>query len=279
MSSRTKTATSSPPAAPAIARLALTKGTALHRQLLLVLREQIFRGDFEPSGLMPTEEALCTKFGVSRITVRRALSDLAALGLVERRPAVGTFACPGGFVERALPSLGVIDALAKSARETQVQVLEVNRTEAPRDVSSLLRLEPGERAVHAARLRSVDDVPVMLTDAWVPAALGRDVTAAALRKRALYEILMDQIQFGRVVQELRATSADRRQADLLQLEVGAPVLKLVRVMHDSESNPVLHLTVWLSSETSRILMDIPGETVNTLSGGQFVHDVRPRTGK
>ena len=66
-------------------------GTALHRQLFLVLRDEITRSVFAATGALPKEEALCERFGVSRITVRRALADLAALGLVERRHGRGTF--------------------------------------------------------------------------------------------------------------------------------------------------------------------------------------------
>ncbi|HZF84546.1 MAG TPA: GntR family transcriptional regulator, partial [Burkholderiaceae bacterium] len=162
-----------------------TPGTALHRQLFMVLRDEIVRGEYA-SGLLPKEEALCERFGVSRITVRRALADLAAQGLVERRHGRGTFVRSDRLpLARARPSLSLIDSLRQAAIDTQVQVLKVEQTEPPLDVAALLQLAPGEKAVHALRLRSIDGTPVMLTDAWVPARLGRQVTAATLRKQAL----------------------------------------------------------------------------------------------
>ena len=69
----------------------LAKGTPLHRQLFLTLRDQVSRGVFAPGSPLPKEETLCENFGVSRITVRRALADLAALGLLEKRHGLGTF--------------------------------------------------------------------------------------------------------------------------------------------------------------------------------------------
>jgi GntR family transcriptional regulator len=251
------------------------KGVSLHRQLFLVLREQIIRGTYEPGSALPTEEGLCEHFGVSRITVRRTLADLAALGLVERRHGLGTFVRRDLPPPRPIPSLGLLDALRKSALETEVEVLDVKEELPPREVSSSLRLSPGERAVHALRVRSIEAVPVMLTDAWVPLRLRKRVTASTLRRSALYEILMSQgIKFGRVVQEITAAVAGPQHAQVLKIEVGAPMLKLVRVMHDADAQPVLHISVYLSPERSRILMDIPGDTVNTLSAGQFVHDIR-----
>ncbi len=252
-----------------------SKGTSLHRQLFLVLREEISRGLFGATGALPKEESLCERFEVSRITVRRALADLAALGLVERRHGLGTFVKPGLTLTRELPHLSVIDGLHKAATDTDVKVLEVSHSVPPPDVSMLLRLDDSSSAVHALRLRSIRGTPVMLTDAWVPERFAAMVSVAALRKRALYEILIDQgVRFGRVVQEITAVVADPVRAKLLQTESGGPLLKLVRVMHDTDALPVQYLTAYLVPEHSRILMNIPVESVNTLSAGQFAYDVR-----
>lgn len=252
-------------------------GTSLHRQLFVVLRDEILRGVFT-TGLLPKEETLCERFGVSRITVRRALADLAAQGLVERRHGRGTFVRTDQLpLVRERPSLTLIDSLRQAAIDTQVQVLQVENTVAPRDVAAMLQLAPGEKAVHALRLRSIGDTPVMLTDAWVPADLGKRVTIHSLRQKALYEILLEQgLKFGRVIQEITAEVSDPVRARLLQTEVGMPLLKIVRVIHDLQARPVQFITVTMTPERSRILMDIPGSTVNTLSAGQFVHEVQAK---
>lgn len=252
-----------------------SKGTSLHRQLFLVLRDEISRGLFGATGALPKEEALCERFGVSRITVRRALADLAALGLVERRHGLGTFVSQDFSLARELPNLSLIDELLKTAMTTEVKVIEVTQGEPPADVFTLLKLEQAGKAVHAVRLRSIRGMPVMLTEAWVPASFATQVSVAALRERALYEILMAQgVRFGRVVQEITAVVADPVRAGHLRTESGGPLLKLVRVMHDVDARPVLHLTAYLPPERSRILMEIPAESVNTLSAGQFVYDLQ-----
>src|SRR5207245_251357 len=92
-------------------------------------------------------------------------------------------------------------------------------------------------------------------------------------KRPLYEILLAQgVVLGRVVQELSAVIADPTRAERLAVEVGSPLMKLVRLLHGRDAQPVQYLEVYLSSERSRFLMDIPADHVNTLSAGQIVHD-------
>lgn len=253
--------------------LSAAKGIALHRQIFLVLRDEISRGVYA-DGALPKEESLCERFGVSRITVRRGLNDLAAIGIVERRHGRGTFVLGGPSQARPGPSLGIIDGLRQTAMETVVQVLEVMQGEPPPEVAKLLQLSAGDRAVHALRLRlNHSGEPAMLTDAWVPAALGRRVTEAALKKKALYEILIAQgVEFGRTVQETTAMANDPQRAALLRTEVGAPLLKMVRLMHDLDARPVLHLTAYIPADRARILMEIPGASINTLSAGQIIFD-------
>lgn len=251
-------------------------GTALHRQLFMVLRDQITRGLYQAGDLIPKEDDLCARFGVSRITVRRAVTDLEQLGLVEKRPGRGTFvrADPRGM--RPTATLGLIGALAKQARDTDVQVLSVETATVPPAIALQLGLAADARAVHASRLRSADGVPLMVTEAWVPENIGRHVTAAALKKRALFEILLAEgVKFGRVVQEVTAVAADPYYAGLLQTDVATPLLRMTRLLYDVADQPVQHLTIHVSSQRSRILMDVPAGSINTLSAGHITHDLLP----
>src|SRR5882672_1769335 len=120
------------------------KGTSLHRQVFLVLRDQIGRGALVPGSVLPKEEALCERFGVSRITVRRALADLAAQGLVERRQGIGTFVRHDLPQPRERPSLSYIEGLRKTVVETQVTVLRVGQEDPPLEVAEWFQLGGAE---------------------------------------------------------------------------------------------------------------------------------------
>ena len=115
----------------------------------------------------------------------------------------------------------------------------------------------------------------MLTEAWIPERLGSRITEAALHKRPLYQILLDQgVRFGHVIQEISAEAADPWRASVLQTTVSAPLIRMTRLMYDPKDQPVQHLTAYMVPERSRILMDISSDKIDTLSAGHIAHDLR-----
>jgi GntR family transcriptional regulator len=218
---------------------------------------------------------LCEQFGVSRVTVRRALADLQAQGYVQALQGRGSFVRDRLPAARPALNLNMLESLELMARETEVQVLSVTAEVPPEPVRALLQLSPGQRAVRAQRLRKSGEVPLILNDVWVAESLGRKVTAAALKRQALYEILMAQgVRFGRVIQEISAEAADPYRARLLGVLVSSPLIRMTRLLHDQDDRPILHLTGLMTPERSRVVMEISSEQLNTLSAGHIAHDPR-----
>jgi len=232
------------------------------------------RGVFKAGETLPKEDQLCERFAVSKITVRRALADLAAQSLIERRQGTAARVSSHVSVERSRPMLGLIESLQRTAVETDVLVLEVNHAVPNPEVAALLRLGDGAKAVHSLRLRSPKGgPPSQLIEAWVPLPLGRKITVASLNKKPLYEILTAEgIRFGRVVQEIGGVIADPVRAGLLKMDVGLPLIRLFRLVHDENDRPVQLFETYLAADRARLLMEIPGSAINTFGAGQVVHD-------
>ena len=270
-------AASAPPSATAgPRRLPRNSGTALHRQIFLVLRDQILRGFYAPGATLPAEEELGAHFGVSRITVRRALGDLQQLGLVDR------FAGRGTFVSALLPKSApfaqqtLLEALQQVGRDTQVQVLAVRTAVPPTPVALQMHLRSDEPAVYTARLRHMDNIPLMVLDAWVPLHLGQDLTAELLARQPLYTLLMAQgLTFTRFIDEVTAVTADPELAGLLSTEIGMPLLRITRMVYDQHDRPVEHVTVHLSPQRSRILLNVPTDSGQSSLMSRIVHDMAP----
>lgn len=229
------------------------------------------RGVYGSGALLPTEVELCKLFGVSAITVRRALGDLKSAGLVERFQGRGT------FVSEKLPkspfeAANLLDALKRQGEETQVKVLELRIAVPPAHVALQMQLHSGAQALFAARLRHVRSEPRMVTEAWVPLHLGRDVTAKRLREKPLFEILMSKgVVFSRVVEEITAVAANPMHAEQLQTGIGVPLLRMTRLMYDKDDHPVELLTVYLNPERSRVLLNVPPLEVQQGVASRIVH--------
>ena len=120
--------------------LSTEAGVPLHRQLFLVLHDEIDRGVIAPGDALPTEQTLCGQFGVSRITVRRALADLADQGYIERRQGVGSFVREHAPSEPVSAGRSYMDGLRQTQFETEVDVVELDTRRPPRPVAEALEL-------------------------------------------------------------------------------------------------------------------------------------------
>lgn len=253
--------------------LTRTKGTALHRQIFLVLKDGIAQGTYAPGTALPKEEALVQLFGVARATVRRALADLEAEGLVQRRHGSGTYVTDNLTTGANLSALSFIDELKHTAQSTDVRVVTLETIAPPPGINAFLRIPRPGRVVHAVRVRVASDTPLMITEAWVPADIGKDITTAALKRSPMYALLNAMgVRFGRVVQEISAESADPYRAKLLECDLSTALIRMSRVMHDHTGRPVMYVTAHLTPRYSRILMEVPGDAIDTLSAGHIIHD-------
>jgi GntR family transcriptional regulator len=261
------------------ARAAVTAGAGvpLHRQLFLVLHDEIARGALAAGDPLPTEQLLCEQFGVSRITVRRALADLADAGVIERRQGVGSFVRDRPQ-ERRIPAGGsFMDGLRKTELQTDVDVIELDIRNMPAPFADQLGTERGLHVVRLRRERRTSE-PLMITQAWLPEALSGTVTAEALTHAPLYRLLADAgVELDRVEHEITAEVAGPRNAQLLDVAIGAALMRVNRLAF-AGGKPHHALSILLSPNRSRILLAQTGAELDAGDGLSIAHDVRGPVG-
>jgi GntR family transcriptional regulator len=256
-------------------RVSASAGVPLHRQLFLVLHDEIDRGVLAPGDALPTEQTLCDQFGVSRITVRRALADLAEQGYIERRHGIGSFV--RAHAPADLPAAGgsYMDGLRQAQFETEVDVLELDsHRRAPRVVADAL--ETSGELLHVVRVRRQRRTgePLMVTEAWLPPELADHLTEAALRRKPLYELLSSVgIVVERMRHEITAEIAGPRHAGMLDTAIGAALLRVNRLAFVAD-HPHHYLSILLSPNRSRVLMNQSAVELETGDGLAIAHDVR-----
>ena len=160
-----------------------TKGALLHHQLYVLLKEQILSGGYRPGDLLPTQDALCRQFSISRITVRRALADLANEGLVRNRQGVGAFV--GTIKTNHGPDFSFIGDMRRAMKETTMQILRLEVQQCPTAIARSLRLPDQHEALHVLRTRSNRAHPVTLLDGWIPLQFATAKTATPLENTSL----------------------------------------------------------------------------------------------
>ncbi|MDM2350157.1 GntR family transcriptional regulator [Mycobacteroides abscessus] len=245
-------------------------GVPLHRQLFLVLHDEISRGTLQPGQALPTEKSLCEQFGVSRITVRRALTDLAEEGFIERQRGVGSFVRQG-FPATRRPAGNQRDMMRQAQFESAVEVIDLQLRSAPAAIGEALG--HGEK-VHVVRLRRERRThePLMITEAWLPPQLADLITPTALSTFPLYDLLdRAGIEFDRIDSEFTAELAGPVNARLLGVPVSSALIRVNRLAY-THGTPHHYLSITMSPTRSRVLVN--NACTDSLDSVAFAHDVR-----
>jgi GntR family transcriptional regulator len=207
--------------------LDLQSALPLYAQVKQLLVRQIRAGQYPPHALLPAERELMEHLGVSRITVRRALNDLADEGLIYRKSGRGTYVAAEPIVETVTELVGHLEELQRRNLHPQVSMLEEGMRAAPPEVSAALGAPPG--VYFARRLIRVDGAPLLLLDLCLPADLGIVWAGFALTEVPVHALLERQgLVPDSAEQRVGARAAQAREAELLGVEAGAPVLEVVR---------------------------------------------------
>lgn len=216
----------------------------LYHRLYVILRERIISGVYRNGKTLPTENALMEAFGVSRITARRALNDLAAEGLVVRARGRGTIVSyEHAAAMVGSPVLASIDGLMANlsviGHGTTVNVRTLEYIRAGDYVAGQLQISPDTTVQHVSRVRYLHKLPFSYSQSYLLESIGQSFSQQDLLSHSLIELILRAgVQIERVQQSITCTLADDVSASLLQTNVGSPLLKLRRVFIDDNDRPV-----------------------------------------
>ena len=215
----------------------------LYHQLMQRIRGDIERGVYPTGSRIPPEHELEKLYQVSRVTVRRALSELTSEGLLERKQGKGTFvATPrGGLPLKNLHSFH--DSCKLNRVKPSIDVIHVRETEAGAEAAEGLNISRGSRVLEILRVCRADGVPVVLERnhfsmayAWLQ---DQDLSGS------LYNILREYgVEPKPALHDVSLRFADRDEAELLETEEGTPLICLHEVIYDQRGRP-LHTNIQL----------------------------------
>ena len=213
-----------------------------YHQIYLVLRDQLLAGRFAANLPMPGELELAGQFGVSRVTIRSALDRLVTENLIERFRGRGTFprAPAKSMATGARPKMsGLFDNLVALGLKTTARVLEFVLIKAPSDVAEALRIAPAGTVQHAIRVRSYNGGPVSHITTYVPEHLARGFGRRELAAKPMLTLLeASGVKVASADQSMSARLADANVAQWLEVDLGAPLIAVSRLVYDKAGQPV-----------------------------------------
>jgi len=218
----------------------------LYHKVYLLLKQRLEAEHYLTSASMPGENALAQEFGVSRLTIRRALDALQAEGLVERVQGRGTFATPRRTKAADQLSGSEIDTLmshlADMGMHTKVRLVEVKIEKIYGVVAHRMNLAEGESVHRSLRIRSYDGLPFSYLTTYVPADIGQKITKRDLGSKPLLAIFKALgIQVSGAQQSISAVLADPQSAAALDVPIGSALLNIRRLVRDADGRPVEYL--------------------------------------
>ena len=220
--------------APAVMRPDRRRPEPLWHQVEHSLRSAIESGTWASGARIPGEDQLSVMLGVSRITVRHALANLQAAGVLRREHGRGTFVRATRLVAstRALTSFS--EEMTTLGFDVSTQVLDVRRLPATDRVAAALEIAAGTSVVRLRRLRFGSRQPIGLQTAHLRLDRVPGLGVAELGDASLYRLLRERygIQPAWAEEIYRVGEASRRDADLLGIERGNAVFMVERITSD-----------------------------------------------
>lgn len=241
-----------------MARFRLELGPVpLHHQVYLHLKAALDRGEWTPGDRLPPERELAVQYGCSLITVRRALTELAREGRLERTRGRGTFVLRRRIERDLAGTMSFTEEMQTRGLDPQTKLIGARPESAGEAVAHALHLEPGSPTLYLERLRLADGEPLLLEQVHLPAERFPGLLASDLEHGSLYELLTER--YGtpvvRAREALEPVLLRAREARLLGRPVRSPALLIEGIAFSADGHPVEFARTYVRGDRTRYYVE------------------------
>ncbi len=208
----------------------------LYAQTADALRARIAQKVWKQGDRLPSESELCREFGVSSITVRRAIGMLVAEGLLIRMQGKGTFASGDHTLILGPPQLtSFTQDIEQRGWRSSARVVSVSFVPASAVVATKLGITESAPAIVIKRVRLADGAPVAIQAAHLPSLFLPGLERYDFSRESLYRVLERsyEVKPANAAETYRASTVGEEEAELLEVPVGSPAFRVERVTSDA----------------------------------------------
>ena len=211
--------TAAAPAAPAV---------ALFQQVKDYLTRRIQDGTLRAGDRLPSEHELVAQFGISRMTINRALRELVEQGRIVRVAGVGSFVAENKPQSTLLQIANLASEIRARGHGYRCEMLTVERVAATLEIAAALDVRTGEAVFHSVCVHLEDGLPIQLEDRYVNPRIVPDFAQQDFTHQQPSEFLVRTVPFDEIEHVVDAVLPSAEQALRLQMEPSQPCLLLTR---------------------------------------------------
>jgi len=216
-----------------------SSSTPLYRQLDSIMRNKVTSGEWKPHEIIPSENELARLYGLSRMTARLVVSQLAREGLLYRVHGKGTFVAEKKITAHSLSYVGIREQMEEMGYQTMTRILQIKRGPATEKIAERFNLDQADDFCMIERLRLLEGDPFSLHYTYIPSSLCPGLEKHDMTGRQLCDILREDYGLVRrhVVETLESIAATKYESDLLEVKKDFHLLMLKNFISDENGRP------------------------------------------
>ncbi len=214
----------------------------LYYQLMQLIVSEI-DNNMEVDEKLPSERDFCSKYGLSRSTVRQAFLELEQEGYIYKAHGKGTFVSPKKLQQELLKLYSFTTEMKKIGKNPSSRVLNFTCIACDRNLARKMKREEGSEVYSFLRLRLADDKPVMVETSYVPKERFAGLSQERLEQNAMYDLFTHiyGVNFTYAEERFQAVPTDELTAKYLRIHRSLPSLKIERFTY--ERDQIIEYTV------------------------------------
>lgn len=236
----------------------------IYYQLQELLVGRIESGELKPGDKLPSENELVEKYDISRNTAQKAIRALVNWGLAQRIQGKGTFVCNKSVTLSITASLSLTSEIVGLNKVPHSHILQAKVIEASMDIAKKLNIPKDSEVYIIQRIRSVDDLPLMIQTSYIPVKFLPDLLDKNLEDKSLFSMIMEEygIKIDNASEVMRAVSVTKFEGEMLDIPEFSPAFLLQRQTFLKDGKVFEYAKTVVRGDKSKFTVDLKNEELN-----------------